>query len=681
MFINRTSIRTRLLLLGGLSVLLIVALQGITRLADSKVNQSYQSINAAQEAIQTSQHSIDDATSLKDRINKVQTGVMDLRLVEKTFLQFRLAEDKKKFDQMAEELTGRLNQLQLAEVSRQFQEYRNNFEERASLVLEHDALNAKMMEPLRDSEQRLGDILTELGGKQSEAQLNGTKLKDDELELLNVVRDCRIVFLKLQNLQQQFIATGDKKYVDQYKQVAATDANWGVSSLHEFATSLHNTNFLAASQAIGGSLNEFLKDIDHSLTLGIREHQLDQLLASTGVNVLKAADAELAKADEEVGRQKSSGLQATDSAQKARISADTARRFAGNTILVVILIGLAIFAGSNLVVISSINGSLRSAITKLSQGAGQTTASAGQVSASSQSLAEGANEQAASLEETSASLEEMSSMTKRNAENARQANEIAKRACGTADKGVGDMQTMSLAMEAIKVSSDDIAKIIKTIDEIAFQTNILALNAAVEAARAGEAGMGFAVVADEVRNLAQRCAQAAKETSAKIEGSLGKTAQGVEISGKVAAALNDIVSEVRRVDELVTEVAGASREQTDGIAQVNTAVAQMDKVTQSNAANAEESAAAAQELNGQAELLNQSVAELLQLVGGQGEVIPPKAVASARPTSRVRFLRPAPATPTSGASTGRRHASSASTTPTAASRRNEIPMAGEFKDF
>ena len=242
--------------------------------------------------------------------------------------------------------------------------------------------------------------------------------------------------------------------------------------------------------------------------------------------------------------------------------------------------------------------------------------SAGQVSSASQSLAEGAGEQAASLEETSSSLEEMSSMTKRNAENAQKANDLAKQARSAADKGVGDMQAMSAAMEAIKISSDDIAKIIKTIDEIAFQTNILALNAAVEAARAGEAGMGFAVVADEVRNLAQRSAQAAKETAAKIEGAITKTAQGVELSGKVAETLNEIVTKARQVDELAAEVAGASHEQTQGITQINTAVGQMDKVTQSNAANAEESAAAAQELNAQAAAMKECVAELLHLVGG-----------------------------------------------------------------
>jgi len=246
----------------------------------------------------------------------------------------------------------------------------------------------------------------------------------------------------------------------------------------------------------------------------------------------------------------------------------------------------------------------------------QTTAAAGQVSSSSQSLAEGASEQAASIEETSASLEEMASMTRRNAENAQKANDLAKQTRTAADKGTADMRQMSQAMEAIKASSDDIAKIIKTIDEIAFQTNILALNAAVEAARAGEAGMGFAVVADEVRNLAQRSAAAAKETAAKIEGAIGNTAQGVEISKKVSETLNEIVGKARQVDELAAEVAGASREQTQGITQINAAVGQMDKVTQGNAASAEECAAAAEELNAQAEVMKQSVAELLQLVGG-----------------------------------------------------------------
>lgn len=266
----------------------------------------------------------------------------------------------------------------------------------------------------------------------------------------------------------------------------------------------------------------------------------------------------------------------------------------------------------------------------LHDGANQVASAAGQVSSASQSLAQGSGEQAASLEETSSSLEEMASMTKRNAENAEKVNELAKQARQSADKGVTDMKDMSQAMQAIKISSDDVAKIIRTIDEIAFQTNILALNAAVEAARAGEAGMGFAVVAEEVRNLAQRSAQAAKETAAKIEGAIGKTGQGVELSDKVAKTLNEIVSKVHQVDELASEVSNASREQTQGITQINTAVGEMDKVTQSTAASAEESASAAEELNAQADVMRDVVGELVRLVDGAGRRNGPTATTTPR---------------------------------------------------
>ena len=343
-------------------------------------------------------------------------------------------------------------------------------------------------------------------------------------------------------------------------------------------------------------------------------------------------------------------------------------------------IGFAVLA----VLLVTLNSTrVRHALSALAQTLGEVSHSlidsAGQVSSSSQSLAEGASEQAASLEETSSSLEEMASMTKRNAENAQKANELAKQARAAADKGTSDMQQMNSAMEAIKVSSDDIAKIIKTIDEIAFQTNILALNAAVEAARAGEAGMGFAVVADEVRNLAQRSAQAAKETAGKIEGAITKTAQGVGISKQVAETLIEIATKARQVDELVAEVANASREQTQGITQVNSAVGQMDKVTQSNAANAEESAAAAEELNAKAETMKQSVGELLQLVGGNSQGTGPRTTTAPAHTKSVRVIAPTAkrAAPING--NGHSHAEPALSGK--ANGRSEIPLDGDFKDF
>ena len=270
----------------------------------------------------------------------------------------------------------------------------------------------------------------------------------------------------------------------------------------------------------------------------------------------------------------------------------------------------------------SISRQIRRVVTQLNAGAVEVSLASSHITRASQTLAEGASEQAASLEETSASLEEIASIIKRNAENAAQAKELAGKTRNAADAGFQDMVAMGKAMQEIKDSSDDIGKIIRTIDEIAFQTNILALNAAVEAARAGEAGMGFAVVAEEVRSLAQRSALAAKETEAKIESALSKTSQGVTISGKVAASLNDIVEKIREVDTLAAEVANASREQSQGIQQVNMAVTQMDKITQGNAAGAEESASAAEELSAQASSLKGVVGELLSMVGGTAAAHP-----------------------------------------------------------
>ncbi len=283
--------------------------------------------------------------------------------------------------------------------------------------------------------------------------------------------------------------------------------------------------------------------------------------------------------------------------------------------MILLAVGLLIGATVAVVLTRSINPPLQAAVHLLRSFSEQTAMSAGQISNSSQVLAEGASEQAASLEETGASMEQMASMTKRNAEAAQNAKQVASQARGVVESGAAGMQRMTTAMEGIQVSSNEIAKIIKTIDEIAFQTNILALNAAVEAARAGEAGAGFAVVAEEVRSLAQRSAQAAKETAGKIEAALVKSAEGSRASSEVSGILNEIVGQVRNIDSLVAEIANASGEQSQGIEQVNSAVSQMDKVTQNNAASAEESAAAAEELNAQSAELKALVEKLGLMVG------------------------------------------------------------------
>jgi len=298
--------------------------------------------------------------------------------------------------------------------------------------------------------------------------------------------------------------------------------------------------------------------------------------------------------------------------------AAVAVRFTKATLLIGIGLSLLVGVGVAIAITRSTNRILRDVSGQLADGSRQLTASAHEISTASQSLAQGASEQAASLEETSAALEEISAMTKRNSEHAAQAKSLANQTRAAAEIGATDMQAMSGAMDNIKASGDNIAKIVKTIDEIAFQTNILALNAAVEAARAGEAGMGFAVVAEEVRNLAQRSAQAAKETTDKIGDSIQKSAQGVAISRKVAASLQEILGKAREVDGVIGEIARATGEQSQGIAQVLTSVTTMDRVTQTTAASAEESAAGAEELNAQAVSVDSITGQLQQLVNGRG---------------------------------------------------------------
>lgn len=253
------------------------------------------------------------------------------------------------------------------------------------------------------------------------------------------------------------------------------------------------------------------------------------------------------------------------------------------------------------------SNNLNDVMSNISNAAEQVASGAKQVSDSSMELSQGATEQASSIEELTASIEEIAAQTKLNADNANEANELAEIAKNNATRGNSQMREMLKAMEGINESSSNISKIIKVIDEIAFQTNILALNAAVEAARAGQHGKGFAVVAEEVRNLAARSANAAKETTAMIEGSIKKVEGGTKIASETAEALDKIVADIAKVANIVGDISTASNEQALGISQVNQGIMQVSEVVQTNSATSEESAAASEELSSQAELLREQV--------------------------------------------------------------------------
>jgi len=432
---------------------------------------------------------------------------------------------------------------------------------------------------------------------------------------INLARSAQVNFKKQVQEWKDILLRGgnDQATFDHYfkgfcDQEAATD-----KTLQDLKTLLETNKVdtaavdecLRTHQELGGKYREALK----SFTPGQQGSAgtVDKLVKGMDRPATEAIDkivAQVQQFDADV----TGALEASFHEETKRVKCLTVAGMVGGVVLALILgIGLS----------RSTARRLSSLAQTLGMSSSEVSAASSQVVQASQTLASASSEQAASLEETSSSLEELSSMTQRNAENANSAKALANQTRTAADAGAADMSEMSRAMDDIKASGDNIAKIIKTIDEIAFQTNILALNAAVEAARAGEAGAGFAVVAEEVRNLAHRSAQAARETAEKIEDSIAKSERGVAINSKVSAGLQEIVTKARRVDELVAEIATASGEQNQGIAQINTAVSQMDKVTQTTAANAEESAAASEELNAQAHVLNGAIDELLQLAGSE----------------------------------------------------------------
>ena len=308
----------------------------------------------------------------------------------------------------------------------------------------------------------------------------------------------------------------------------------------------------------------------------------------------------------------------------------------GGTLLCIAVIAAAACFGLGYFVSRSITKGLGDLVQEIAHGANQVSSAATQVSSASQSLAEGTSQQAASLEETSASTEEINSMARRNSENSHSAAELVKQSDARFADTNRSLQEMVLAMGEINSSSDKISKIIKVIDEIAFQTNILALNAAVEAARAGEAGMGFAVVADEVRNLAQRCAQAARDTAVLIEESITKSNDGKLKVDHVAKAINAITEQSTQIKTLVDEVNLGSQEQSRGIEQIGKAIVQMEQVTQKAAASAEESASAAEELNAQASTMKDIVTRLNAMVGVIGATLHARTAVRANAPVRQR---------------------------------------------
>jgi methyl-accepting chemotaxis protein len=467
-------------------------------------------------------------------------------------------------------------------------------------------------------------------------------LRERELAAIGTVSvpvslKCQSVLFKFEASSKAFtdaLMTGD---ADTLK-IAVTDNATAVATLNEIGLTASAAGLPEAEIA---GLRTQLAGLD-----GPRAEVFQGLSGDAALRDATRSKAEALTASTEKLRQQITQLSATAArALNDRLAANTAathRQRISNLIgaaVIVLLGGGVVFWIIQRSIVRPISG----VAAGLHNSSARVEGACGTIRESGRQLADGASAQAASLEETSATLEEISSVARRNAEHSARAKDKVSSARHVADRSTEDVGVMRAAMAEIKAASDSIAKVVKTIDEIAFQTNILALNAAVEAARAGEAGMGFAVVAEEVRALAQRCAQAARETADMIENSIRKSERGVEISGKVAGGLEEIGVQIREIDTLVGDIAQASQEQSKGVTDVNHAVVRLNETTQANAAAAEESAATGEELAAQVHALNRFTADLAATIHGHAGTTPLEAFADSEPAGLVPVAPSRPA--------------------------------------
>ncbi len=419
--------------------------------------------------------------------------------------------------------------------------------------------------------------------------------------------------LKMQSLDRAIMlkaivqqGAGAEDIKREYRDVAS-----GVrKSLADYQTLIEDENSRLSYEAVRTAIDQLTQAHDELLQY-MEKQQFDQVQKVSDEKVMPRAESVTADARQLMQRDVTRMQTAADDAKSKGTTAQW--------LLVFLTVVCLAVGGVVVMIVRSVSRTLRDLASAMAEGAAQVSAAASQVAAVSQSLAQSSSEQAASLEETSASGHDLAAMTKKNLDHTQRASESVSETDRQVHVANETIEKMVGSMLEINNSSNKISKIIRVIDEIAFQTNILALNAAVEAARAGEAGMGFAVVADEVRNLAQRCAQAAKDTSSLIEESIQTANEGSDRLNRVVEAIQGINQQASKVKELVDDVNSSSQEQSRHIEQISAAVAQMEKVTQNTAASAEEGASAGQQLNAHADSMRSAVGQLYALVGGSDD--------------------------------------------------------------
>ncbi len=596
---NRFSLTFRIMLGFGVLLALFALGMGVSQLGLSRISQG-----SAQERL---------LTGLTGRIMEANQAMRDYRLLNQDSQVAR-------FDQQLAELRQGLatylgqNQAKTAAQANQallehldrfqkaFQQMQANRKRQKEVTAQSAGLSAEINQAVEKG------LRKEIDQRNNMAAIQGDILSTNLVELLALCNAFRERFLESQVAENRYLLYQDPealKRVDASRE-QADQIQKNLLKMIDFAKMESSENdFTAAGAKMAKARGDYQDVIAELFELRRRDDQLTNQATAAG----KQADELLSQMAAEVS-QEMAGLERQTSV----------------ILLGLLAVGLALGLGGALFLTRSISRPLKLAIESLRDSADQVQSASDRISLGGQQLAQGSSEQASSLEETSSALEELSSMTQANAQNAGQALDMTGQVERVIAEANAAMTELTGNIQDIQGASQQIIKIVKAIDEIAFQTNLLALNAAVEAARAGEAGAGFAVVAEEVRNLAMRAGEAARNTAQLVEDTVNKIGRGNQLVGQTNQAFQGVVEGAGSLTVLVKEISSASAEQAQGLGQVNQAVIEMDQVTQTTAANAEEMAAEAMQLVAQAGVLHDMVGSLVGLVQGDGSADAPLAL-------------------------------------------------------